>query len=238
VQLLVVHMPPAQLMVVQSAGTPQCWPCAHFNVHTPPQSTSVSLPFFLPSLQLGPAQTPPEHEAEAQSLSTRQPEPTEQRNVQVAPPQSMSVSVPSRLPLVQLAACVHLPLVHTPVEQSDETMQPRVGMHLAGQLPPQSTSVSSLSSRPSKQCVAPHMPSEQASPPGQTTPKHDASAQAPLAQTWPLGHCRVPQLVETHDPPRQPWPAAQLTPTQARSAHRPLEQICEAAHVAPLQVLS
>jgi hypothetical protein len=237
-QLLAVQTPATQAAEEQSAGTLQCLPSAHFCVHTPPQSTSVSEPFFLPSLQLGPTQTPPEHEPDVQSVPARQPEPIGQRSVQSVPPQSMSVSVPSRLPSVQLAAWAQWPPMQFPVEQSAAVMQPCAGAHLFAQLPPQSTSVSSASSMPSEQWAAPQMPSAQVWPPLQTTPKHEASAQALFTQTWPFGHCMPPQLVGTQAPERQPWSAPQVTSTQARSVQWDLEQICDGAHVVPLQVLS
>jgi hypothetical protein len=51
----VLHVPPTQLSpVAQSAATEQDLPSAHGG-HDPPQSTSVSVPFLTPSVQLGAA---------------------------------------------------------------------------------------------------------------------------------------------------------------------------------------
>src|SRR5580765_2385548 len=50
--------PETQLPLWQSALTEQIFPFAHFVVHAPPQSTSVSLPFLKVSAQLAVAVIP------------------------------------------------------------------------------------------------------------------------------------------------------------------------------------
>ena len=66
---------------------------------TPPQSTSVSLPFFTPSAQE--VQMPPSQRFDAQSLLTAQILVSAQVEPQT-PPQSTSVSVPDWIPSVQV----------------------------------------------------------------------------------------------------------------------------------------
>jgi len=51
VQSLLQQTPSAQCPLTQSTPLVQAFPCAQFAQYKPPQSTSVSLPFFLPSLQ-------------------------------------------------------------------------------------------------------------------------------------------------------------------------------------------
>ena len=46
-------MPPVHTLLVQSEATKQLLPGPHFVAHDPPQSTSDSLPFLIPSVQLG-----------------------------------------------------------------------------------------------------------------------------------------------------------------------------------------
>ena len=47
--------PPVQTPLMQSPPVAQCLPSAHFGQLGPPQSTSVSLPFWTPSVQVGAA---------------------------------------------------------------------------------------------------------------------------------------------------------------------------------------
>jgi hypothetical protein len=47
------QMPPVQTPVAQSPPVAQCLPSTHFGQLGPPQSTSVSLPFWMPSVQVG-----------------------------------------------------------------------------------------------------------------------------------------------------------------------------------------
>src|SRR5204863_357497 len=89
--------PPEQTPLVQSPATPQALPLPHFlaGAQEPPQSTSVSVPFFTMSLQEGAGQTPPEQTPLWQSPATPQalPLPHFLAGPQEPPP-STSVSVP------------------------------------------------------------------------------------------------------------------------------------------------
>jgi hypothetical protein len=67
-QMPAVHVNPA----AQSEHFPQPAPSAHFVAQLAPQSTSLSLPFFTPSLQLG-AHEPATHDPPTQSASIVQP---------------------------------------------------------------------------------------------------------------------------------------------------------------------
>src|SRR6185436_10325523 len=53
------HLPATQLPPAQSALTVQTWLKPHFGQEPPPQSTSVSVPFFTLSEQLGAWHVPP-----------------------------------------------------------------------------------------------------------------------------------------------------------------------------------
>jgi hypothetical protein len=86
--------PFSQLLLWQlPSDDPQALPSAQRRVgaHEPPQSTSVSLPFRTPSVQLAPAHEPPEQLPLTQSLLPLQVSPVPQ-SLQL-PPQSMSLSV-------------------------------------------------------------------------------------------------------------------------------------------------
>ena len=123
----------------------QPWPAGHLFGQEPPQSTPVSIPFFIPSVQLdGVTQTPFWHVKPVwQSLFVEQPLPDEHLFGQ-EPPQSIPVSVPSLTPLAQLVGGVpQTPFVHVnPVWQSVLEVQPWPDEHLLGQFPPQSIPVS------------------------------------------------------------------------------------------------
>ena len=54
-----VQVPPVQRLLTQSAELAQTLPEAQFAVQLPPQSTSVSKPFLMPSEQVGATQAPP-----------------------------------------------------------------------------------------------------------------------------------------------------------------------------------
>jgi hypothetical protein len=69
----------------------------------PPQSTSVSVPFFTPSLHPGCVQRPLEQYALVQSLPPMHFFPFAHAG-HVPPPQSLSVSAPFSTPSLQLAA--------------------------------------------------------------------------------------------------------------------------------------
>jgi hypothetical protein len=97
-QRLPVHTP-----LAQSAATIQALVSAHFAVQVPPQSVSVSVPFFTLSEHDDWMQTFPVHTPLVQSAGTTQDFPFAHLAEQV-PPQSTSPSVPFFTLSVQVAA--------------------------------------------------------------------------------------------------------------------------------------
>ena len=138
----------------QSVPVAQDRPVAHFVGQDPPQSTSVSVPFLKPSLQVGLAQrwVTGLQKPEVQSAAAAQPWPTAQvfpwaRHV--APPQSTAVSAPFLSPSVQLGVAQRCVVgLQNPEAQSCGTPQPtpsaqvRAGTRARHVAPPQSTPVS------------------------------------------------------------------------------------------------
>jgi len=122
----------------QSPATPHCFPLAQ-SAHGPPQSTSDSPAFLVPSVQLPGWQTPPVHTPFWQSAPTTQPCPLPQSGQLL--PQSTSVSVPFSTPSVQLGSWQRPP-VHTWVVQSTKAPHALPGPHGGHVPPPQSTSLS------------------------------------------------------------------------------------------------
>jgi hypothetical protein len=118
-QVAVWQMPPVHTPVVQSPAAPHFLPSPHFRVaaQDPPQSVSLSVPFFTPSEQLGAEQAWFVHTPLVQSRGAAHPSPGWQREQLVAPPQSTPVSKPFFTRSLQLGA-LHLPEVHTPLLQS------------------------------------------------------------------------------------------------------------------------
>jgi len=107
----------------------------------PPQSTSVSSPFFSESLQLGATHLLLVQMFDAQSVMLTQLSPVLQRGHK-PPPQSTSVSAPFLAPSKQFEEAQMDPLVRHKLEmQSLPWRQDNLAVHL-GQFPPQSTSVS------------------------------------------------------------------------------------------------
>src|SRR5690606_31223084 len=109
--------PPEQLPLAQSASPRQSAPVSQPS-QAPPQSTSLSFWFNVPSLQLGGWQRAgvPEHTRLLQSVSLEQSSPSAQAT-QSGPPQSASVSSPLRVPSPH-PALWQKPAVHTPSAQS------------------------------------------------------------------------------------------------------------------------
>jgi hypothetical protein len=135
---------PVQTPLTQSVAPLQILPPLHLP-QLEPQSTSVSVPFFAPSLHFGtwhflgvPLQTPLE-----QSAASPQFEPSLHLAHEPVPPQSTSVSLPFLALSLQLGAwhVAGFP-EQTPLVQSLDTEQRKSFAHLAQVLPPQSTSVS------------------------------------------------------------------------------------------------
>jgi hypothetical protein len=124
----------------------------------PPQSRSVSLPFSIPSVQLGARQIGGTA-AVSQLALTQSPSsthsPASGQGPQVSP-QSTSVSVPFCTLSVQLGS-THSPAVQMSDTQSSLTTQSAPGVGQAAQLaPPQSTSLSPLLRIESEQVAARH----------------------------------------------------------------------------------
>src|SRR5262245_24932915 len=85
-------MPAEQTPLLQSDGAPHLPMVGHLLAHEPPQSTSLSVPFFAPSMQVGTA-----HFIIASQTLLTQSVPTLHLSVSaqaghLAPPQSASVS--------------------------------------------------------------------------------------------------------------------------------------------------
>jgi hypothetical protein len=77
-------------------------PSAHLVLHDPPQSVSVSLPFFTKSVHVAPWHTPVVQTPLAQSPAPAQPWPVV--HLGQLEPQSLSVSVPFLTASVQVGA--------------------------------------------------------------------------------------------------------------------------------------
>jgi hypothetical protein len=86
-------VPPEHTPLVQSAGVRHDLVSAHFEQTPPPQSTSVSAPFFTVSEQVGAWHLAPVHTPLEQSPPARHALPTA-HPPHVPPPQSTSVSAP------------------------------------------------------------------------------------------------------------------------------------------------
>jgi hypothetical protein len=109
----------------------------------PPQSTAVSVPFFVASEHVAATQVVPLHTplaGSAQSAAFVHFFPGGQP-AQVPPPQSISVSVPFRVLSLQPAPWQTL-AVQTPLEQSVPVVQPPPLPHFGQEAPPQSVPVS------------------------------------------------------------------------------------------------
>jgi hypothetical protein len=83
---------PVHTLLMQSVGTLQPPPAGHL-AQLPPQSTSVSRPFMVPSLQLGALHTLPVQTPDVQSVPAAHARVTSHFG-HAAPPQSTSVSRP------------------------------------------------------------------------------------------------------------------------------------------------
>jgi hypothetical protein len=115
------HLPPVHTPLVQSAAPLQAFPSAHFfpcpSQVLPPQSVSVSVPFFTPSLHVAATHVVPLHTPLAQSVPTVHPPPVPQRAHVDVPPQSVPDSSPFFTPSLQLGAW-HAFITQTPLAQS------------------------------------------------------------------------------------------------------------------------
>jgi hypothetical protein len=108
--------------------------------HTgPPQSTSLSVPFFVPSPQVAGVHRPREQKPPEQSAPVLHALPSLQAGQ--LPPQSLSVSVPFLTASEQVGGA-QTRLVHTFEVQSVGTEHPFPSAHGLHAVPPQSTPVS------------------------------------------------------------------------------------------------
>jgi hypothetical protein len=194
-------------------------PVAHAP-HDPPQSVSLSVPFFTPSLQVAAWHTPPVHTPLWQSPPIPHFLFVVHLVAQV-PPQSVSDSLPFFTVSLQVAA-LHV-LVEVPVQtrlwQSEATRQAFPSLHAAQLGPPQSTSVSPVdaSCTPLVQLAAWHVPFKQLAPETQ-------SAVAP--QLSPALHSEVPHASPQSTSPSPPFltPSLHVGAAHFPAVHTPLSQ--------------
>src|SRR5688572_6544350 len=141
-QVTATHEPLPQLPLAQSSSMLQLAPVpqrAQAGL-PPPQSVSVSLPFWAASSH--DTQLPASHAPLAQSVASRQASPSGQRAHSVLePPQSRPDSSPLDKPSLQLAT-PHTPSLHTRLSQSLGSRHGEPGGQ-PGQLPPPQSASSS-----------------------------------------------------------------------------------------------
>lgn len=131
------HTPARQFFVAQSVPEEQSLPLGQRAHRVPPQSTSVSVPFFAPSVHDAGAHTPVEHEPLAHSVPDRHAMPVHLRH---GPPQSVPVSVPFWMPsLHDVVAQIQLTQL-APFWQSVVVTHDLPIGHLEQSMPPQSMS--------------------------------------------------------------------------------------------------
>jgi hypothetical protein len=103
----------------QSLGTAQRLPEGQPSQAPPPQSMSVSEPFFTESAQVGALQMHRSHTPDWQSEPSRH---VQSPQLGHDPPQSTSVSLPLRTPSLHVGEAQRV-FVHTPLTQSSATKQ-------------------------------------------------------------------------------------------------------------------
>jgi hypothetical protein len=152
-------------LLAQSLPASHSSPSAQSGQLGPPQSTSVSLAFRTPSVQVGTWHTPPLHTWLEQSLGALQPAPSPQRIQEGAgPPQSTSVSLPFSTPSAQFGT-LQKPALQTPLGHSVPLVQ--VGWQMPPEHPP----------------IAQSVPRKHASPvahPGQLPPPQSRAVSLPF----------------------------------------------------------
>jgi hypothetical protein len=126
-------------LLIQSASTLQPHCTLHFVAHEAPQSTSLSMPLWTPSVHEGTAHWVPVHTPLWQSAAFAQLLPS--AHVAHEAPQSTSLSAPLWTPSVHDGTAQWVP-VHTPLWQSAAFAQLLPSAHVVGHEPPQSASVS------------------------------------------------------------------------------------------------
>jgi hypothetical protein len=203
--------------LLQSLAMTQALPASHAGQDELPQSMSVSLPFLMPSVQVGAWHSPPMQFPPWQSVPSRQALLAAQAGQpESAPPQSTSVSVPFRTLSVHVRAA-QAPPTQTRLAQSPPALhfwavaQPAQG-------PPQSTSVSVLFF---------------------TASTHDGAAQVPAAHTALVQSAASRQSFPSrHFAQLAPPQSTSLSvPFNVRSAQLALWQISP-VHTAPTQSVS
>lgn len=168
--------------LTQSETEPQFLVAAHL-LQLPPQSMSLSLPFFTPSVQIGAWHTLLVHTPLTQSELPVHALPAEHLP-QPPPPQSTSVSLPFLTPSVQIGA-LHVPPEQTLLAQSVFVLQVWPVMQPGQDVPPQSTAVSVPFLTLSVQIGAWHV--------FVVVPLHTPLTQSPaIEQVLPVAH--APQL--------------------------------------------
>lgn len=192
---------PAHCPLAQSLPAWHRPPTSHAG-HSPPQSTSVSVPFGMASVQLGTAHDPSSQTPLSQSAAREQDAPEPQRGQ--FPPQSTSVSSPLRSPSRQWAGA-QTPgsegraRWQTPLRQSAWASQPRPSWQ-PGHPPPQSTEVSAPFRTVSVQEGAAQTPPSQ-------TPLTQSSARVQPSASGQGAH-GPPQSIPVSASPGRPSPQA------------------------------
>jgi hypothetical protein len=222
----------------QSSWVPQNLDTAH-GWQVPPQSTSLSPPFFWPSLQAGATatHTPPSHLPPAQSAPPPQRLPSAHGSQ--VPPQSTSLSAWFLNPSAQVAVA-QKPSLQKPLRQFWWVTHPWPSGHWPQSPPPQSTPDSSPFLMPSVQVATSHWPPLQypeaqsgslpqapprhcGQPPPQSTPASPASCtplwQAAAPHTKPGAHHWVAQSASP--PQALPWAQPAQAPPQSTSVSSP-----------------
>lgn len=222
------QMPAMQTWLWQSEAAKQLLPFAQPAQTGPPQSTSVSLPFFIPSKQDDPAwQMPPEQLPLWQSPPTRHALPAAHAG-QIVPPQSTSVSDPSTTWSKHVEVATHWPLTQvSPAEQAcPQAPQLFASVERFAQAVPQLTSPAGHVQKPAVQVApvgqaCPQLPQFAESlarsahtPPQLDWPAEHAAAQRPAMQIW-----LWQSDAETHAFPVAQ--AAQIVPPQSTSVSLP-----------------
>jgi len=158
----------------------QVLPPAQVGFPPPPQSTSVSVPFFWPSRGEGPTQRPAPQDDDWQSEGNKHCLPSAQGGAK-GPPQSTSVSVPFFCQ--SSPGAWHVPDVQTRLAQSRKVPHRRPSAHEGARVPPQSMSLSSPFRTRSSDRAAWHRSS--APPVAVQTPERQSRR---VKHFWPTSH--------------------------------------------------
>ncbi len=216
-----------QTWLAQSVGAAHAAPGAHDGHCAPPQSTSDSLPFRMPSLHDAATHVIAlPHELLAQSAATAHARPSAHAG-HAGPPQSTSVSPPSRVVFAHVAGEAHRFVVSQRLwRQSRSTPHTLPAAHPRAHDPPQSTSVSSPLRAPSKQLADAHAP-----------PAHTLDAQSTARRhVFPFPHGSgqaPPQSTSLSLPSTSPSRQDGVTHRDGAPMHPPPVQSTELRHSDP-----